>query len=63
MSSGGKIEVIMKKIIIRTEVYSRVSGYFRPISQWNRGKNSEFNDRKTLKLTNKILNNQIKIES
>jgi len=28
------------------EVYSRVVGYFRPINQWNPGKQSEFNDRK-----------------
>ena len=52
----------MKKIIIKTEVYSRVSGYFRPISQWNKGKKSEFNDRKTLRPANQILNNQVKIE-
>ena len=28
------------------EVYSRVVGYIRPISQWNDGKQSEFKDRK-----------------
>lgn len=33
-----------------TEVYSRVVGYIRPVSQWNRGKRSEFKDRKTFKL-------------
>lgn len=32
------------------EVYSRVVGYIRPVSQWNRGKRSEFKDRKTFKL-------------
>lgn len=31
------------------EVYSRVSGYLRPVSQWNRGKQSEFAERKNLK--------------
>lgn len=30
-----------------TEVYSRVVGYLRPINQWNNGKLSEFNIRKT----------------
>ncbi len=35
----------MKKCGSKTEVYSRVVGYFRPISQWNNGKRSEFNDR------------------
>ena len=30
----------------KCEVYSRVVGYLRPVSQWNRGKQQEFNDRK-----------------
>lgn len=34
----------MKKI--PTEVYSRVVGYFRPVSQWNVGKQAEFSDRR-----------------
>ena len=29
----------------RCEVYSRVVGYIRPVSQWNEGKQSEFTDR------------------
>jgi len=29
------------------EVYSRIVGYFRPVSQWNLGKKSEFGMRKT----------------
>lgn len=28
------------------EVYSRVVGYLRPVSQWNKGKQAEFGDRK-----------------
>ena len=28
------------------EVYTRVMGYFRPVSQFNKGKQSEFNERK-----------------
>ena len=32
------------------EVYSRVVGYLRPTSQWNKGKQQEFNDRKTFKV-------------
>lgn len=37
---------------IPTEVYSRVSGYFRPVftngktGQWNKGKTEEFKERK-----------------
>jgi len=30
----------------RCEVWSRVMGYHRPISQWNTGKQAEHNDRK-----------------
>lgn len=30
----------------KTEVYSRVVGYIRPVEQWNKGKQAEFNDRK-----------------
>jgi len=29
------------------EVYSRIVGYLRPVSQWNSGKQQEFKDRKT----------------
>lgn len=29
-----------------TEVYSRIVGYMRPVKQWNKGKQQEFNDRK-----------------
>jgi ribonucleoside-triphosphate reductase len=30
-----------------TEVYSRIVGYFRPISNWNNGKSEEYGNRKT----------------
>ena len=29
----------------KTEVYSRVVGYLRPVNQWNEGKKAEFKDR------------------
>ena len=29
----------------KCEIYSRVVGYYRPVSQWNDGKQSEFADR------------------
>ena len=29
----------------RCEVYSRVVGYLRPVSQWNTGKQKEYKDR------------------
>lgn len=31
------------------EVYTRCMGYFRPVSQYNKGKKSEFNERKWFK--------------
>ena len=33
---------------VKTEVYSRVSGYYRPVNQWNLGKQEEFKDRKKI---------------
>ncbi len=30
-----------------TEVYSRITGYYRPVQNWNKGKAQEFKDRKT----------------
>jgi len=35
------------------EVYSRVVGYLRPVSQWNRGKQQEFKNRKTFDIMEK----------
>ncbi len=32
------------------EVFSRVTGFFRPVQSWNKGKTEEFKDRKTYKL-------------
>lgn len=32
------------------EVYSRVVGYLRPVSQWNDGKQAEFSDRQVFDL-------------
>lgn len=31
---------------VRTEVYSRVVGYYRPVQDWNKGKQEEFAQRK-----------------
>ena len=38
-----------KQIKVPAEIWSRVVGYFRPISQYNKGKKEEFAERKTLK--------------
>ena len=39
-----------EKCTARTEVYSRVCGFFRPVAQWNKGKKEEFKDRKVFDL-------------
>ena len=44
------------------EVYSRIVGYIRPVSQWNDGKKVEWKDRKEFKLKKKTLIN-IKLKS
>jgi len=31
----------------KTEVYSRITGYYRPVQNWNDGKSQEYKDRKT----------------
>ena len=42
----------MAKCGEKTEVYSRVCGYFRPVSNWNKGKKEEFKDRQTFEVQN-----------
>ena len=32
------------------EVFSRVTGFFRPVQSWNKGKTEEFKDRQKFKL-------------
>ncbi len=39
-----------KKCQEKTEVYSRVVGYFRPVQQWNKGKREEFKQRTEFEL-------------
>lgn len=34
----------------KTEVYSRIVGYMRPLEQWNVGKKEEYKDRKEYNL-------------
>lgn len=31
-----------KSVKVPAEIYSRVSGYYRPVNQWNKGKQEEF---------------------
>ncbi len=41
---GSKVK---DKFKIPVEVYSRVVGYYRPVSEWNIGKKEEFQNRLT----------------
>jgi len=41
-----------------TEVYSRITGYYRPLQNWNDGKVEEFHDRKEYVLGNSFLPNK-----
>ncbi len=38
-----------------TEVYSRITGYYRPVQNWNTGKAEEFKERKTYNIETSIL--------
>ncbi len=46
----------------RTEVYSRITGYYRPIQNWNDGKSEEFINRKTYNIKTSKLTHGIKEE-
>ncbi len=39
----------------KTEVYSRITGYYRPVQNWNDGKAQEFKDRKVYDIKNSKL--------
>lgn len=47
---GKDFVVVCDKCFAKTEVYSRVVGYLRPVRQWNDAKRKEFNDRKMFKV-------------
>ncbi len=48
--SQRRISMNKKELKVPVEVYSRVVGYFRPINQWNKGKQEEFHERKVYRL-------------
>ena len=39
-----------------TEVYSRITGYYRPVQNWNDGKSQEYKDRKVYNIGTSKLN-------
>ena len=40
---------------VKCEVYSRVVGYFRPVSNWNVGKKEEYRERKEFEINKAIM--------
>lgn len=51
-----RIEELEKELLnvrgTECEVYSRIVGYFRPVKQWNNGKQEEFSQRVTFEIVN-----------
>ncbi len=43
-------EVANKSIVVPAEIYSRISGYYRPVMQWNKAKQQEFKERNYLSI-------------
>ena len=39
----------------KTEVYSRITGYYRPVQNWNDGKTQEYKERKVYDIANSVL--------
>lgn len=37
-----------KKKVVKTEIFSRISGYYRPVQNWNKAKRQEFSERQYL---------------
>ena len=46
----------------KTEVYSRITGYYRPVQNWNAGKTQEFKDRKEYVIETSVLKHSHKKE-
>ncbi len=42
----------------KTEVYSRITGYYRPVQNWNDGKSQEFVDRKVYNIKDSVMKNK-----
>ncbi len=42
----------------KTEVYSRITGYYRPVQNWNDGKVEEFKERKVYNIEKSVLNDK-----
>ena len=47
----------------KTEVYSRITGYYRPVQNWNDGKSQEYKDRKVYNVGNSVLKTTVAAEA
>ena len=45
----------------KTEVYSRITGYYRPVQNWNDGKSQEYQDRKTYRVAESAAPAKLKV--
>ena len=45
-----------------TEVYSRITGYYRPVKNWNDGKSQEYKERRTYDIANSKLTHEGPVE-
>ncbi len=39
----------------KTEIYSRITGYYRPVANWNDGKSQEYKERKTYDISKSVM--------
>ena len=44
----------MMKCGEKCEIYSRVTGYYRPVANWNKGKKEEFGERKAFRIAGAV---------
>ena len=44
------------------EVYSRITGYYRPVKNWNDGKSQEYKDRKVYDIGNSVLKREAPVQ-
>ena len=44
----------------KTEVYSRITGYYRPVANWNDGKLQEYKNRQTYDIKNSVLKRPVR---
>ena len=55
-------QYVCPKCGARTEVYSRITGYYRPVQNWNDGKTEEFKNRKVYDPKNSHLTHDVNAE-